>query len=189
MGTIVTIMPLESARRPFDDGGMALLDRWNRWHRTRTVLVAGAEDAPWTLVPIRARDRAGAHLRSLTLDAELAAGEPVSTDRQRAVRAAMLVAPELRRQLANGWQDVLLHPSRGIIPVLRSEVRAARDEIQELAAALRSAGPVAPRGVAIANLLLTDGTGPLYTPREGQHLREQIRSAIHHLDPIEASRL
>jgi hypothetical protein len=48
---------------------------------------------------------------------------------------------------------------------------------------------VAPRGVAIANLLLTDGTGPLYAPREGVDLREQVRLAIQHLHPLEASRL
>ena len=132
------------------------------------MLLADTEDASWALVPIRARDRAAAHVRSLTLDAELAAGEPVTADRLRAVRAAMLVAPALRHQLARGWEDVLTHPSRGIIPVLRSEVLAARDEIHELAAALRMAGPVAPRGVAIANLLLTDGTGPLYSPAGGR---------------------
>lgn len=181
-------MPLEGARRPNHDGGMALPDSWNRTQRAQTVLLAAIEDAPWTLVPIRVRDRAFAHLRSLTLDAELAAGESATTDRLRAVRAAMLVAPALRRQLARGWRGVL-SPSRGIVPVRRSEVVAAQDEIHELAAALRYAGPVAPRGVAIANLLLTDGTGPLYTPREGVNLRDQIRIAIHHLHPIPASRL
>jgi hypothetical protein len=168
---------------------MTLPDSWTRTHRSRTVLLADTEDASWALVPIRARDRAAAHVRSLTLDAELAAGEPVTADRLRAVRAAMLVAPAFRHQLARGWQDVLTHPSRGIIPVLRSEVLAAHAEIRELATALRTAGPVAPRGVAIANLLLTDGTGPLYTPRKGVDLREQVRDAIQHLHPLEASRL
>ncbi len=153
------------------------------------MLLAGADDAPWTLVWIRVRDRVRAHIHSLTLDAELAAGEPVAADRLRAVRAAMLVAPALRRQLAKGWQGVLLHPNRGIIPVRRSEVLAAQDDIHELVAALRCAGPVAPRGVAIANLLLTDGTGPLYTPREGLDLRDRIREAIHHLSPTQASHL
>jgi len=80
------------------------------------------------------------------------------------------------------------YPDRGIIPVQRSEVLAAQDDINELAAALRCAGPVAPRGVAIANLLLTDGTGPLYNPREGVNLRDQVRIAVHHLQPIQASR-
>jgi hypothetical protein len=182
-------MPLESASRRHDDGGMALPDSWTRRHRTRTVLLAEPDDAQWALVPIRVRDRAAAHLRSLQLDAELAAGEPVTTDRLRAVRAAMLVAPALRRQLARGWQGVLSHPNRGIIPVRRSDVLAAQDDIHELAAALRCAGPVAPRGVAIANLLLTDGTGPLYVSREGVNLRDEVRIAIHYLNPIQASRL
>lgn len=181
-------MPLESAGRPDHDGGMALPDSWNRRQRTRTVLLAGPADAAWTLVQIRMRDRAQAHLRSLTLDAELAAGAPVSTDRLRAVRAAMLIAPRLRRQLADGWQ-LVMQPRREIVSVRRSEVLAAQDEILELAAALRSAGPVAPRGVAIANLLLTDGTGPLYAPRPGVDLRDQLRIAIRHLRSIEASLL
>jgi hypothetical protein len=68
-------------------------------------------------------------------------------------------------------------------------VLAAHAEIFELAAALRSPGPVGPRGVALANLLLTDGTGPLYVPREGVNLREQVQLAIQHLHPLEASRL
>jgi hypothetical protein len=167
---------------------MALLDGSNRMPRMRTVLL-DQPDAPWALVPIRIGDRVRAHVRSLTLDAELAAGDPVSTDRLRAVRAAMLVAPALRQQLARGWQAVLTHPDRGIIPVRWSEVRAAQDDIRELAAALQTAGPVPPRGVAIANLLLTDGTGPLYVPRDGVNLRDQVRVAIHHLQPVEAFRL
>jgi hypothetical protein len=167
---------------------MALLDGSNRTPRTRTVLLNQPGDGPWTLVPISVGDRVRAHLRSLTLDAELAAGEPVSTDRLRAVRAAMLVAPALRRQLARGWLG-LLPGRREIIPVLRSEVLAARDDIAELAAALRSPGPVGPRGVALANLLLTDGTGPLYVPREGVSLRDQVRIAIDRLQPIQAFRI
>ncbi len=165
---------------------MTLLNVRIRPERSRTVLVAGAGETSWTLAPIRVWDRVRARLSSISLDAQLAAGEPVDTDRLRAVRAAMLVAPAMRGQLATGWQGVL-QPSRAIIPVRRSEVLAAQDEIHELAAALRYAGPVAPRGVAIANLLLTDGTGPLYVPRDGVHLRDQIQIAVHHLDPMRAS--
>jgi hypothetical protein len=167
-------------------GGMDLLHGWTRTPRPGTVLLARPDDLGWTLAPIRVRDRVGAHLRSLTLDAELAAGRPVAADRLRAVRAAMLVDPALRHQLAEGWLGVL-GPDRGIIPVRRPAVLAARDEISELVVALRCAGPVAPRGVALANLLLTDGTGPLYALREGPDLRDQLRIAIQQLSPTPTS--
>jgi hypothetical protein len=38
--------------------------------------------------------------------------------------------------------------------------------------------------VAIANLLLTDGTGPLYNPGSTSDLTAAVRDAIRYLDPM-----
>jgi hypothetical protein len=45
------------------------------------------------------------------------------------------------------------------------------------------ARPVAVRGVAIASLLLTDGTGPLYHPPSTVDLPAAVHAAVHHMDP------
>lgn len=185
----VTMMPLSNGCPRNDYGGMAFSDGGQREHRARTVLLAGRGDVPWRLVRIRAWDRVRAHLGSFSLDAQLAAGEPTTTHRLRAVRAAMLVAPAKRRQLALGWADVVrpdpstpsMRPS--VVEVRRSQVLAALDEIHELIAALRTTRPVAARGVAVANLLLTDGTGPLYHAGSPRNVRDETRDALHHLHP------
>lgn len=188
LAQVVTTMPLVSGNQPNDDGGMAFSDSGTQQQqRARTVLLAGPGDVSWNLVPIRFWDRVRAHLGSPSLDAQLAAGEPTDTDRLRAVRAVMLVAPAKRRQLARGWQGVLRPglsaPSvrQSVVEARRSEVLAALDEIHELIGELAAERPVAARGVAVANLLLTDGTGPLYNAASPGHVRDEIRDALHHL--------
>jgi hypothetical protein len=167
---------------------MPFLDGEKQERRARTVLLAGRRDKSWELLPIRLLDRVRAHLDSIALDQQLAAGEPTTTDRARAVRAAMLVAPAKRGQLATGWQSVL-RPTRpapsgrlSVVSTRPEQLRAARTEIEELVVALRAEWPVAPRGVALANLLLTDGTGPLYNAADPRNVRDEVREALRHLN-------
>jgi hypothetical protein len=61
------------------------------------------------------------------------------------------------------------------IPVNRREVLAARTELLLLAAALRGASHPDPRGVAGAELLLTDGAGPVFAPCPPGSLRRAVR--------------
>jgi hypothetical protein len=154
----------------------------------RTVIVTGVGRRwnllrpSWWLV-LLTRWRAG------KLDAQLAAGQPPEGDPQRAVRAAVLVEPANRRELAECWQAVLSRAARppdpidSRVPLRRSQVLAADADIRRMIAGLRARSPVPVRGVAIASGLLSDGTGPLYNDRCRQNLRVVIRSAIHHLDP------
>jgi hypothetical protein len=58
-------------------------------------------------------------------------------------------------------------------------VIAASDDLIRLADALATPGPVAARGVAQARILLTDGTGPLYTMKG--NLRARAASAAAYL--------
>lgn len=48
------------------------------------------------------------------------------------------------------------------VPVRRDAVIEARAELGSLAAALRANGECQPRGVALVQILITDGAGPLY---------------------------
>jgi hypothetical protein len=64
---------------------------------------------------------------------------------------------------------------------MRSRLRAAEADIRAMIDVLRDSLPVPARGVAIANRLLTDGTGPLYSARNGEDLQAAVRSAIHYL--------
>ncbi len=164
---------------------MVLLTSPERRHRDWTALVESGSG--WVLVRVRLRDRALARWRQLTLDAELAAGRPAARSRLRAVRAGMLTAPPLRQELARNWENVLAGAgTRSTVPTQRTRVLAAEDEIRQLITSLRAVGPVPARGVAIANLLLTDGSGPVYDPRSTADLRATVQDALHHLDPAAA---
>jgi hypothetical protein len=162
-----------------------------RRYRDRTVLVAGPDR--WELVRSRIRDRLLAHWRALDLDEQLAAGRSPGTDRVRAVRAGMLIAPAHRRRLAASWADLLARTTGPAarrlpvgVPLQRARIDAAREDIQRLVDALRAAGPASARGVALATLLLTDGTGPVYQRASPVDLPAALQAAVRHLDPLSA---
>lgn len=160
-------------------------------HRTgpRTVLTAAARGNRWELAPVRFRDRLVSRWRSLTLDAQLADGRHAEHDRLRAVRAGILTTPATRRRLAAGWEDVLRKTARSHrsldsrMPIRSSRVVAAEDDIRHMISLLHASNPVPARGVAIASLLLIDGTGPLYNSASPFDLAATVREAIRHLDP------
>ena len=123
--------------------------------------------------------------RSLTLDAQLAAGRrPPTISRLRQVRARQLTSPRFRERLAARWESLLrqaLDPKARrrasvAIPVQHTQIAAAQREIRRLIDTL-NAGVAAPaRGVAIASLLLTDGSGPVYNRTGASALKR--RSAL-----------
>jgi hypothetical protein len=154
-----------------------------------TVVVADVAGRRWALARPRLWDRLVVRWRTLTLDGQLAAGKPVEADRRRALRAALLVEPGTRDELADCWQNVLGRAGRvrtgtGVrMPLQRSRVLAADADIRRLIVALRASAPVPARGVAIARMLLNDGTGPLYNARSTLPLGAAVRDAIRHLNP------
>jgi hypothetical protein len=126
---------------------------------------------------------------SFPLDAKLADGSPPHVSRLRAVRAQALVSPAAREELAEGWSRLVevtrarAHGSaRARVVPPRERLAAAQPQIQQLVARLRSPAPVAARGVAAANLLLCDGTGPLYNPRCQDDLRAALMHAVGWMD-------
>jgi hypothetical protein len=106
-----------------------------------------------------------------------------------AARAQQLVAPSMRRSVAQGWRTLLDRARRGPVgrssrvALPRQSVVACEPEINEMVEALTRPVPSSARGVATASWLLTDGTGPLYQCRHPDALRAVLRRAITQLDP------
>jgi hypothetical protein len=140
----------------------------------------------------RRRHRLVARLRSARLDTQLARGYSPDDGGPRAARAAQLVSPQARRRLAAHWEDLLARAARPHrpgdprVPLARERVLAVEPEIRALAARLRASAPLPARGVAMAQLLLTDGSGPLYARGTRAGLPDAIAVAARLLDPVTA---
>jgi hypothetical protein len=92
------------------------------------------------------------------------------------------VRPRLRRSLARAYESVLrdaIEPDFWItarIPMRRDEVVSARADFELLIARLRDVErPVDPAGFRLAQKLLCEGDGPLYTWAEPCTLRRRVR--------------
>jgi hypothetical protein len=128
-------------------------------------------------------DRITARWRSRRLDFALAAGAPPESTPAFALRARRLVDLSHRRSMADALRRIVreahegVHPSFVRIVPRRSRVAAASGELGMLADALAEPGPVQAQGVAVAWILLTDGTGPLYDASSTASLRATAISA------------
>ena len=137
--------------------------------------------------PIRGRDRLLARLCGWWLDTRLAAGLPPESSWLRAVRATELTSPAARARLADGWNNVLARVdqpdgTRRVVPLPSTSIRAAAGNIALLIERLGAQAPVSARGVAMAAVLLTDGTGPLHRPQSPEHLAAAVTAVNRHLD-------
>jgi hypothetical protein len=125
--------------------------------------------------------RMAARLRSHALDDALAEGADPSTSRQLAAHAARITATSMRDDLAASLDSLARSADEPRFPgrVLpsRAAVRANATELHALAALLRGHNPVSARGVAMLRVLVTDGTGPAYTDRNGSVLARGLGSA------------
>lgn len=150
-----------------------------------------------SLVAVRRHwwDDALARARSFTLDEELAQGRPPESSRLRAVRAAQLVSPTQRAQLARFWlkdvdrarRDRTSGGRRRGVAISQAEVLGASGEIAELVGELLARRPVAARGVAMAYGLLSAASSPVYSPGGGRHaLAPAVAEALRCLDPARA---
>jgi hypothetical protein len=158
---------------------------------TRTALVRS--DAGLGVRRIHTHHRLHATVRSTSLDARLASGSRPESRWLLAVRAAQLVEPRHRALLADAWDRVLLQ-ARGAgrrapaaVPVQRGRVLAAAEQIADLVAALRRPGPMPARGVALADVLLTDGAGPVYSARSNADLATLVADAVRAVSPERAA--
>jgi len=152
------------------------------------LLLLDATGCPVESTP-RPWQRLGARLGGFRLDRALADGASPEASVELALRARLLVRPRHRRDLARGVSRVLAAArrpptaARPPVPVCRDRVRACEDEFARLIGRLQGAGPVSVRGVAKADLLLADASGPLYHRSSPDDLRARVRDAAEALIP------
>jgi hypothetical protein len=152
----------------------------------RGTLVLGD---PLVLRQRRFADRLLARVYAGSLDRQLAAGCPPETALLLAARADDIVSMRARRAVAANWDHLLRVTRRPegrrwpAIPVRSARILAAEPAIRELMRALTTPLPVSARGVAMAIVLLTDATGPVYTRRGSGTLAAALEDAITQLDP------
>jgi hypothetical protein len=141
------------------------------------------------------RNRLLARALGASLDRQLAAGEPACARPAGAARAQYLASAAGRRQVIQGWNNLLrrarrpaerLPAARLPLPLCRERIIAAEPDVRYLLALLAGPRPVAPRGVAMAMALLTDGTSPVYNRHSPRSLTAATRDAIRQLDPAAA---
>ena len=157
---------------------------------TETLLLRDSQE-PWQLTTHANHrwTRFAARIQADSLDRQLARGRSPESGWLLAARAYQLVTPANRHGVALAWSQVLTQARRP--PVMRNPrvrmnqaaIIAGDREIHELIDTLLAARPTPARGMAMATVLLTDGTGPLYNPRRATDLGSAITHAIAELDP------
>jgi len=105
------------------------------------------------------------------LDRQLVAGHGPDAPTELTLRAKHLSNPRTQRDIARNLRGIVRYVDRqesrrGISCVVVSShaVRTGRTAICELAEQLERAAPVNPRGIILAQALLTDGNSPLFNP-------------------------
>jgi hypothetical protein len=125
--------------------------------------------------------RIAARLRRGTLDRGLRDGAEPDASPLIAARAAQLSATSTRARIADGLERLAQSAdnprSRARILPSRAAMLANRSELLEIADILRRDRPLYARGVAMLELILTDGAGPAYTDRRGEVLAGQLEIA------------
>lgn len=157
-----------------------------------SILVLGD---PHPLPPRRPGDRVLARLFGSSLDASLAAGRSPESSSLLAARARDIVSLRRRQWIAGSWEHLLRVARRaqraprgprapaGAMPVCADRVIAAEPAIRDLVNRLAAPLPVPARGVAMARVLLTDATSPVYSRRSPVDLSHAVVAAAAWLDP------
>jgi hypothetical protein len=151
---------------------------------------------PFVMRPRRPGDGVLARVFGASLDASLAAGCPPESSRLLAARARDIVSLRRRRSMADSWEHVLRVARRAqgaghtgsraaavTVPVCADRLVAAEPAIRDLMSRLAAPLPVPARGVAMARVLLTDATSPVYNRRAGVTLGDAVAAAAAELDP------
>src|SRR4051794_7219635 len=117
------------------------------------------------------------------LDARLARGDDPFSSPALALRGARLASRRLRKQVASGIEHAL-GPKAGegalssSVPVDAIAIAIARPALEQLAEAMRSRDRIGVRGAALAHLLVTAPTSPLYAAGYPDELYERAREAL-----------
>ncbi len=149
-----------------------------------TLLLAEREDTIFiNACRLRVRDRLEARLLTWRLDGLLARGASPDSTPALSLRARRLIGRRERRVLAESLRRVQRearrrrHPWDVCVPICGVQVQECDELIDELSERLTEAAPVHARGVALARLIVSDGSSPLYT-RGGAGLERALQDAI-----------
>ena len=118
------------------------------------------------------------------LDAQLAQGAQPEASVELALRSQLLVRPSLRRRLATSLRQLLAVAEGTVaappsaVPLSRTRIQQAADDIRELIEELLAQRPVGAQGVAKTCVLLSDGCGPLYCSWSAESVEELVREAL-----------
>ena len=133
------------------------------------------------------RDRIRVRWARDELDRRLAEGADPGRDPLLKRRADRLVSPASCARLAAGLESVVASVEKpkgaltAAVAVRRGPVRGARRELMSLAGDLRHMSAPQPRGVAMAERLVTDPCSPLYTAASSEDVERAVRAAAHWL--------
>ena len=124
------------------------------------------------------------------LDAALADGADPGASRSLALRALQLADPRHRARIARSIDHVLELTERDTAPRLSltrapfqpERVERSRPQLTELADRLEAVDSPSVRGLAMANLLVEDGTGALYVHEPSDPLRPAVEAILAALD-------
>jgi len=146
---------------------------------------------PLVIEPVRLTDRILAHTHGASLDQQLAAGRLPESTRPLAARAQQIVSLPRRTSLAANWGHLLRVARRApsprvrAVPLRSATILAAEPAIRELMERLTTPLPVGARGAAMASVLLTEPTSPVYSRRGPRSLADRLQDAIIALDPAQ----
>jgi hypothetical protein len=133
------------------------------------------------------RERLSARIQARRLDRAIAAGASAADGPQLARRAAALVRADTRTELAASLRRLADGEGRPSFGTRVAAVTAGAEELRQgldrLADRLLEPGPVAPRGVALTQELLTDGAGPLFWTESADDLGARLRLVLEALEP------
>jgi hypothetical protein len=139
----------------------------------------------------RPRERLAARLRAWQLDTAIANGADPDSSAVLSLRANKLISRPMRRRISRSVRSLLQHSRRPPHPIHEGaavcwrEVVRARPLLAELAARLAGTVPVDARGVAQLQLLLTDGTSPLFDRSSACQLQAALAAVLETLEPCQ----
>src|SRR5262245_48935612 len=111
------------------------------------------------------RQRLSLRLQARSLDRALADGASPDGSEELARRAQALVRADTRNEIAGALRRLARGDGRPLssrVGAVPARAEGVRRDLERLASRLLEPGPVAPRGVALTQELLTDGAGPLF---------------------------
>ena len=136
------------------------------------------------------RERLSLRMQSRRLDRALAAGASAADSPQLARRAAALDRADTRTELAASLRRIARANGTRFgnrVRALPARTDETRRDLERLADRLVEPGPIATRGVALTQELLTDGAGPLFWMESADDLGARLRTALEALEPRDSN--